>query len=80
MPENGRTSTTGNVVLARSYDPYGNLAENNAYDGVTTAYGYTGEFTDASGMVYLRARYYSPAQGRFVSRDVWEGFNTNHYP
>ncbi len=67
------TDSNGEVVLVRAYDPYGNLVENNAHDGVTTAYGYTGEFTDASGMVYLRARYYSPTQGRFVSRDVWEG-------
>ncbi len=65
--------SSGDVVLARSYDPYGNLVESNAYTGITTPYGYTGEYTDASGMVYLRARYYSPAQGRFVSRDVWEG-------
>jgi RHS repeat-associated protein len=70
------TDSTGEVVLARAYDPYGSLVENNAYAGVTTAYGYTGEYTDAaSGMVYLRARYYSPAKGRFVSRDVWEGKN-----
>jgi len=72
------TDSTGEVVLARAYDPYGSLVENNAYAGVTTAYGYTGEYTDAaSGMVYLRARYYSPAQGRFVSRDVWEGDYNN---
>ncbi len=70
-------NSTGDVVLARAYDPYGNLVENNAYDGVTTAYGYTGEYTDVNGMVYLRARYYSPAQGRFVSKDVWEGDYNN---
>jgi len=29
--------------------------------------------TDASGMQYLRARYYAPSTGRFISRDVWEG-------
>ncbi len=71
------TDSAGEVVLARAYDPYGNLVENNAYTGVTTAYGYAGEYTDASGMVYLRARYYSPVVGRFVSRDVWEGDYNN---
>jgi len=71
------TNSGGEVVLAQAYDPYGSLVENNAYDGVTTAYGYAGEFTDTSGMVYLRARYYSPAQGRFLSRDVWEGDYNN---
>lgn len=29
--------------------------------------------TDASGMQYLRARYYAPSTGRFISRDVWQG-------
>ncbi len=67
------TNSGGEVVLARSYDPYGNLVDNTAYAGVTTAYSYAGEFTDPSGMVYLRARYYSPVMGRFVSKDVWEG-------
>ena len=28
---------------------------------------------DGTGLVHLRARYYAPRQGRFVSRDVWEG-------
>ncbi|NMC13399.1 MAG: RHS repeat-associated core domain-containing protein [Chloroflexi bacterium] len=60
----------GEVVLARAYDPYGSLVENNAYDGVSTAYGYAGEFTDASGMVYLRARYYSPIITQFIQADT----------
>jgi uncharacterized protein RhaS with RHS repeats len=47
------TDPTGSVMLARVYDPYGTLVETNAYDGVSTPYGYAGEFTDASGMVYL---------------------------
>ncbi len=68
------TDSDGEVVLARSYAPYGSLMDNTAYAGVATAYGYTGEYTDVNGMVNLRARYYSPAQGRFVSRDVWEGY------
>ncbi len=38
-----------------------------------TSYGYTSEWTDATGLVYLRARYYAPGQGRFLSRDVWDG-------
>ena len=67
------TDSTGEVVLARAYDRYGSLVYNYAYNEISTPYGYTGEIADPSGMVYLRARYYSPAQGRFVSRDVWEG-------
>jgi RHS repeat-associated protein len=37
-------------------------------------YGYTGEQWDASaGLVFLRARYYSPEVGRFISKDQWGG-------
>ncbi|MDI7277567.1 MAG: RHS repeat-associated core domain-containing protein, partial [Anaerolineae bacterium] len=32
-------------------------------------WGYTGEWEDPTGLVYLRARWYSPALGRFVSAD-----------
>ena len=36
-----------------------------------TNYGFAGEWLDASGLIYLRARYYLPAIGRFIARDVW---------
>jgi RHS repeat-associated protein len=37
-----------------------------------TAYLYTGQQYDAATAMYsLRARYYAPGAGRFVSRDVW---------
>ncbi|MCC7119212.1 MAG: hypothetical protein IT310_11850 [Anaerolineales bacterium] len=38
-----------------------------------SAYGFTGEQTDPSGMTYLRARYYMPSDGRFLTRDTWMG-------
>jgi YD repeat-containing protein len=52
------TNATGDVTLTRAYDTYGNpiLSVGDAQSD----YGYTGEFTDASGLVYLRARYYEP--------------------
>jgi RHS repeat-associated protein len=58
----------GDIVNVASYSPYGEstgMAE--------TSYGYTGEWTDGMGLVNLRARYYSPTQGRFVSQDTWKG-------
>ena len=61
----------GAVTLTKSYTPYGE-ALSSAGDGAS-AYGYTGEMTDVTGLVYLRARYYAPWDGRFVSRDGWEG-------
>ena len=39
-------------------------------------YGYAGEWTDSSGLQYLRARYYSPSTGRFISKDPFPGLLT----
>ena len=40
----------------------------------TTPFGFTGELTDAtSGLVYLRARWYNPAEGTLMGRDPFEG-------
>ncbi len=41
-----------------------------------SSYGYAGEWTDSSGLQYLRARYYSPATGRFISKDPFPGLLT----
>jgi RHS repeat-associated protein len=62
----------GSVTLAQSYDPFGNpLSSAGAGSSV---FGYTGEQVDAStGLVYLRARYYSSMTGRFLSKDPWKG-------
>jgi RHS repeat-associated protein len=41
---------------------------------VRLVYGYTGEYTgDSTQLVYLRARYYTPQIGRFLTRDTWLG-------
>ncbi len=40
------------------------------------SYGYAGEWTDSSGLQYLRARYYSPATGRFISKDPFPGLQS----
>jgi RHS repeat-associated protein len=63
---------SGAVRLTRSYQPYGELLASNG-DG-ESMYGFTGEATDAlTGMVYLRARWYAPQDGRFITRDTWKG-------
>jgi len=61
----------GAVVLAQSYKPYGEVL--NSAGAGTTPYGYTGEWTDGSGLVFLRARYLDPGTGRFLTRDPWGG-------
>jgi len=69
------TNSTGTVTLAKSYDPYGTVTHTNG--AAQSAYGFTGEMADVTGLTYLRARYYSPLDGRFMSRDTWEG-DYNH--
>lgn len=58
----------GAVTLARSYDPFGGLL---ASDGpASSAYGFAGEEQDpATEHLYLRARTYNPANGRFLQQD-----------
>lgn len=56
----------------------GHVIENQRYvmspSGVgTSSYGFAGEWTDGTGLEYLRSRYYSPQPGRFTTKDVWEG-------
>jgi RHS repeat-associated protein len=65
------TNAQGNVTLAKSYAPYGEVMS-SAGSG-TSAFAYTGEQMDASGLTYLRARYYSGNMGRFLTRDTWDG-------
>jgi RHS repeat-associated protein len=58
---------TGELTLARNYDPFGNVLVQGGVG--SSGFGYTGEQTDASGLVYLRARYYAPTIGRFITPD-----------
>lgn len=58
----------GVTVASFSYTPYGTIAARTGTE--TTPLGYAGEQTDPeSGLQYLRARYYDPATGQFLTRD-----------
>ena len=63
------TDVSGNVTSVRSFDPYGVPLDGNG----GSPFGYTGEQTDATGLVFLRARYMQPGLGMFLSRDPWSG-------
>ena len=65
------TDASAQITLAQSYDPFGSVTL-SAGNG-QSVYGYTSEQADASGLMYLRARYYSPNAGRFTSKDTWAG-------
>ena len=47
------TDSVGKVTLANSYAPYGTVTAVNGSG--QSAYGFTGETTDVSGLTYLRA-------------------------
>jgi RHS repeat-associated protein len=66
----------GMVELARAYDPFGSMLRSEGL--ATSAYAFTGEQVDGTGLVYLRARYYSPLQGRFAVADP-SGLEANRY-
>ena len=62
------TNTTGDTIANINYDPYGQPTTNLA--PAQTHLGYTSQYTDPeSGLQYLRARYYDPATGQFLTRD-----------
>jgi len=56
----------GTVTGAYAYDVFGPV---RAHTGASTEWSYTGEQNDSSGLEYLRARYYDPAVGRFLTQD-----------
>jgi len=66
------TNFAGTVTDTYSYDAFGNLL--NSTGTTSNNYLYRGEQYDpALNLYYLRARYYNPATGRFLSRDPEEG-------
>ena len=71
------TNASGAVVATFTYDPYGRLAAKTGT--ATTPLGFA-EYTDAeTGFQYLRARYYDPATGQFLTRDPIEPLTRSAY-
>jgi RHS repeat-associated protein len=63
------TDKDGNVVDKRTFDSFGRVL-NQTNPSVSFRYGYTAREQDLeSGLNYYRARYYDPANGRFISVD-----------
>ena len=69
------TNPSGQVTLTKSYAPYGEVMSSNGSG--SSPFAYTGEQQDVSGLTYLRARYYAPGDGRFLTRDMWGGDYNN---
>ena len=68
--------TTGEIINQYDYDIWGNPTL--TIETAANAIRYAGEFMDTeTGMYYLRARYYDPYTGRFVSEDSYWGEDEN---
>jgi RHS repeat-associated protein len=61
------TDASGNIVNTYTYDPYG--ATTSSTGSQPNAFQFAGQATDPTGLQYLRARYYDPATGAFLSSD-----------
>ena len=79
----GLVDSTEALTDAYVYTPYGKLSEHNGTS--ENSFLYTGEQLDKETEdYYLRARYYSPNSGRFLTRDTYDGtmdspITLNHY-
>ena len=61
----------GAVVKSYDYDEFGvTTASGDAFFNEVT---FTGSISDASGLLYMNARYYNPTTARFLSQDSYTG-------
>ncbi|CAG0926683.1 partial putative deoxyribonuclease RhsB, partial [Thermoflexales bacterium] len=67
------TNEAGVVQQVVDYDPFGNVTR--AIGVSSSSFGYAREQHDtASGLIFLRARYYDPTLGRFLNRDTYPAY------
>ncbi|MGN6276884.1 MAG: RHS repeat-associated core domain-containing protein [Solirubrobacterales bacterium] len=64
------TGSGGATTATQSFAPYGTLEAKTGT--ATTPFGFAGQYTDSEPeLQYLRARFYDPGTGQFLSRDPW---------
>ena len=66
----GITNAAGVYVNQYSYDPFGQVTTISA--GIANPFTFVGQdgvSSDGNGLIYMRARYYDPSTGQFVSND-----------
>ena len=72
------TDASGNITDTFAYDTYGKLISRTGTGKVIFGYnGRDGVVTDENGLVYMRARYYSPDMRRFINADIVAGAISN---
>ncbi|MCZ8182433.1 MAG: hypothetical protein O9322_05640 [Beijerinckiaceae bacterium] len=78
------TDGAGAQTKRSTFTSFGDKGLESVVTGHREEKGYIGENADAeTGLIYLHARYYDPAIGRFISPDWWDpnkpGVGTNRY-
>ena len=72
------TDASGTITDTFAYDTYGKLLTRTGTNKVIFGYnGRDGVATDDNGLIYMRARYYSPEMKRFINADVIAGAISN---
>jgi RHS repeat-associated protein len=68
------SDSTGALTDKYAYDPFGNVANGTGTSANPFKYvGRYGIMDEGNGLSYIRARYYSPGLGRFVTKDPTTG-------
>ncbi len=68
------TDASGNITDTFAYDTYGKQTARTGNTDTPFRYnGRDGVMTECNGLLYMRARYYSPDMRRFISADVLPG-------
>jgi len=71
----------GHRIATSDYDAYGRPIK--PVDNAVEPFGFAGQYTDRqSGLIYMRARWYDPSTGQFLTRDplgLSAGQNPYHY-
>jgi RHS repeat-associated protein len=74
------TNQNGDTVATYAYDPFGKVTTQTGTDG--TDLRFAGQYTDTdtgTDLVYLRARYYDPATGQFLTTDPAQALTRSPY-
>jgi RHS repeat-associated protein len=67
------TDASGNIKEAYAYDPFGQPINASVSDNHFRYLGRHGVMDEENGLLYIRARYYSPERGRFITKDPTTG-------
>ncbi|MGE0601238.1 MAG: RHS repeat-associated core domain-containing protein [Dehalococcoidia bacterium] len=80
--QNAVVDASGNSQKSYEFDVYGEVTGGSGSLG--NEFDFAGQQTDGTGLQYLRARYYDPGTGTFLSRDPmavathWEKSDTGY--